>query len=139
MRSGSTLYAYPRVRFSGFSEAMTYIANQAATAMPVIRGDGGPYWEDGIASDALYAALERQNQQRALSAEKMSTIGSYVNPNVGANRETLDSIWKELLLFDEHTWEAGGSVEDPKSQESVQQRAVKQARAGRCAPYFRNS
>ena len=122
-------YAYPRVRFSGFPEAMEYITHQAGDAMPVVRGDGGPYWEDGIGSDAYYVAMGRENQHRALSAEKFSTLSSYVNPHVRSNRETLESIWETLLLFDEHCWEADRSVQDPKSQLSIQQRAVKDARA----------
>jgi len=122
------VYAYPRVRFSGFAEAMEYITGQAGE-MPVIRGDGGPYWEDGIGSDAYYAAMDRQNQHRALSAEKFATISSYVNPKIRPDRETLDSVWENLLLFDEHCWEADRSIQDPESQLSIQQRAVKDSRA----------
>jgi alpha-mannosidase len=121
-------YAYPKVKFSGFAEAMEYITGQAGD-MPVIRGDGGPYWEDGIGSDAYFAAMDRQNQHRALSAEKFATISSYVNPNTRPDRETLNSMWDDLLLFDEHCWEADRSIQDPKSQLSIQQRAVKDSRA----------
>jgi alpha-mannosidase len=121
-------YAYPRVKFSGFAEAMEYITGQAGD-MPVIRGDGGPYWEDGIGSDAYFAAMDRQNQHRVLSAEKFATISSYVNPNTRPDRETLNSMWDDLLLFDEHCWEADRSIQDPKSQLSIQQRAVKDSRA----------
>jgi len=125
----SAVYAYPRVIFAGFAEAMDYITGQAGDAMPVVRGDGGPYWEDGIGSDAYYAAVDRQNQHRAIAAEEFSTIGAYVNPRVRPDRETLNSVWENLLLFDEHTWEADRSIEDPESQLSIQQRAVKEARA----------
>jgi alpha-mannosidase len=121
------VYAYPRVKFAGFAEAMDYITKQ--TDMPVIRGDGGPYWEDGIGSDAYYAALERENQHRALSAEKFATVSAYINPKVQPDRETLNLLWQNLLLFDEHCWEADRSILDPESQLSIQQRAVKDSRA----------
>jgi alpha-mannosidase len=121
------VYAYPRVKFTGFAEAMDYITQQAGN-MPVIRGDGGPYWEDGIASDAYYAGLARQNQHRALSAEKFATISSYINPDIQPDRETLNLLWENLLLFDEHCWEADRSILDPTSELSIQQRAVKEAR-----------
>lgn len=124
----NSVYAYPRIHFSGFAEAMEYITKQTHP-MPVIRGDGGPYWEDGIGSDAYYAAVDRQNQHSALSAEKFSTISSYVNPKIRADRQTLNSIWQNLLFFDEHCWEADRSILDPESQLSIQQRAVKDARA----------
>ncbi len=122
------VYAYPHVRFSGFAEAMDYITGQTVD-MPVIRGDGGPYWEDGIGSDAYYAALARQNQQRAISAEQFATISAYVNSKIRPDRRTLDSMWKDLLLFDEHCWEADRSIQDPESQLSIQQREVKESRA----------
>ena len=119
-------YAYPHVRFSGFAEAMDYITGQTVD-MPVIRGDGGPYWEDGIGSDAYYAAIARENQQRAISAEQFATISAYVNSKIRPDRETLDSMWKDLLLFDEHCWEADRSIQDPESQLSIQQREVKES------------
>ena len=63
------IYAYPRLKYSGFAEAIGYIAGQFGDSIPVVRGDGGPYWEDGIASTARSAALERTTEQRALGAE----------------------------------------------------------------------
>jgi len=55
-------------------------------SIPTVRGDGGPYWEDGIGSDALYAAIEKENEGRAPSAEKLATIGTLVNPLLAVNR-----------------------------------------------------
>ena len=46
------VYAFPKLRFSGFSEAMQYIGGQMGDSIPVIRADGGPYWEDGIITDS---------------------------------------------------------------------------------------
>src|ERR1700758_1548315 len=43
-----------------------------ANNIPTFSGDGGPYWELGTASDAYYAAMERE-KSRGLSAEKLST------------------------------------------------------------------
>jgi hypothetical protein len=106
-----------------------YIVRQFGDAVPVLRGDGGPYWEDGIASNAFYAALGRQNEQRALSAEKLSTLSSLINPSVRPDPDALDRLWKNLLLMDEHTWDADRSVSDPESEESVRQQLTKEARA----------
>ena len=71
------IYAYPHLKYSGFAEAIGYIAGQFGDSLPVVRGDGGPYWEDGIASTARSAALERETEQRALAAEKFSTLSSF--------------------------------------------------------------
>ena len=42
--------------------------------LPTYKGDMGPYWEDGIGSDAYYAAEDSQNQSDALSSEIVSTV-----------------------------------------------------------------
>lgn len=123
------LYAYPRIHISGVGEAMDYIARQMGDSVPVMHGDGGPYWEDGAASDAFYTALARQNEYRALSAEKFSSIGALANARLQPERAALDMLWRNLLLSDEHTWEAGQGITDPLSQESVKQRDVKEGRA----------
>jgi hypothetical protein len=123
------VYAFPKLRFSGFSEAMQYIAGQFGDAIPVIRQDGGPYWEDGLATDARTTALARENEQRALSAEKFSTISSIVNPRIRPDREAMKSLWDNLRMFDEHTWTAARSWTDPEHSEALRQSAVKQSRA----------
>ena len=120
------IYAYPRLRYSGFAEAMGYIAKQFGDAIPVVRGDGGPYWEDGIISTARSAALERATEERALAAEKFSTLSSLVNPRLQPEDEALERLWHNMVLYDEHTWGASVSVSNPKSLETVGQWAVKE-------------
>ncbi len=125
------IYAYPKLEYSGFEKAMAYITNQFGHDIPTISGDGGPYWEDGIASDAYYAAIERENESRALSAEKFSTISSLVNPRIAPDHEKLRRMWRNMVLMDEHTWTSYESVSNPHSEESVEQLKVKDSRATR--------
>jgi hypothetical protein len=121
------IYAYPHLQYSGFAEALGRIARQFGDAIPVVRGDGGPYWEDGIASTARSAAIERETEQRALGAEKFSTLSGLVNPRLRPEAEALKRLWNNMVLYDEHTWGADRSVSDPKSQESVNQLGVKES------------
>jgi hypothetical protein len=122
-------YAFPKLRFSGFSEAMQYISGQLGDSIPVIRADGGPYWEDGLTTDAYTTALARSNEQRALPAEKFSTISSLVNPVIRPDSEALKSLWDNLRMFDEHTWTADRSWQDPEHAETLRQSAIKDSRA----------
>jgi alpha-mannosidase len=123
------LYTYPHIEYSGFHDALANIAEQFGNAIPTVRGDGGPYWEDGIGSDALYAAMERENESRAPSAEKVATVGTLVNSRLAVNREQLQSMWGNMVLFDEHTWTSWNSVSDPDSDEAREQLRVKDSRA----------
>ena len=119
------LYAYPRIQYSGFVDALKYIAAQAGDSIPVVRGDGGPYWEDGIISVTHSATLERETEQRALAAEKFSTISTLVNPRLQPDSTILKQLWNDMVLFDEHTFGADRSISDPKSEEGLGQLATK--------------
>jgi hypothetical protein len=119
------LYAFPHLQYSGVHDALAVIAAQFGDSISVIHGDGGPYWEDGIASDAHYAAIERENESRAPSAEKLSTLASLLDPRLAPNTADLNQMWRNMLLMDEHTWDASDSVVNPESQESREQLAVK--------------
>ena len=118
-------YAYPHIEVSGFHDALEAIAHQFGNEIPTVRGDGGPYWEDGIGSDALYAAIERENESRAPSAEKLATISTLVNPHLAVNHDELSSMWENMVLMDEHTWLSWNSVSDPESDEAQEQLRVK--------------
>jgi len=125
----NALYAYPHLQVSGFHDALAAIARQFGDAIPTVRGDGGPYWEDGIGSDAFYAAIERENESRAPSAEKLATLSALLNPRLAVDRNLLNAMWENMVLMDEHTWLSWNSVSDPESNEAVEQLRVKDSRA----------
>ncbi len=122
------IYAYPKLEYSGFPEAMERIAGQMGDSIPVVRGDGGPYWEDGMVANARLTATARESEHRILSAEKFGTISALVNAVVRPDLAILERAWKNLLLVDEHSWQADRSVTDPESQQSILQGAVKDSR-----------
>lgn len=117
----ATHYAWPRFEFTTFEAAMTSIEKQFDGKLPVYRGDFGPYWEDGVTSDAEYTAIFRRNQQRILTAEKMSVLPELLNPALRPDRALLSAAWRNMLLFDEHTWTAAGATTAPESDSTVEQ------------------
>ena len=121
------LYAYPHLQYSGFADAMRKITADFGDSIPVVRGDGGPYWEYGIVSTARSAAIDRESEQRALAAEEFSTISGLINPGSRPSPEVLKRLWNNMVLYDEHTWGADRSVSDPASQETSNQLAIKEA------------
>ena len=118
-------YAFPKLRFSGFAEAMRHIEAQMGDSIPVLRGDLGPYWEDGLISDAYTTTLARSNEQRVLAAEKFSTIASVVNPRTRPDSDAMNLLWDNLRAFDEHTWTSSRSWKDPEHTETIRQSAFK--------------
>ena len=128
VRQWHELFAYPELKFAGFGEAIGEIARRAKDKLPVVRGDGGPFWEDGIASDAYYAALERENERRAVTAEKLATVASLVDPRFAPPKHVLDRMWDDICLMNEHTWGWGRSVTEPHSEDSTRELAWKRLR-----------
>jgi alpha-mannosidase len=121
----NTKWAYPRIEYSGFYDALESIRQQFGDNIPTYSGDGGPYWELGIGSDAYFAAMERVSESRGPSAEKLLTIASLINPRIAVDKAALDDMWRNMLLMDEHTWGAANSVIDPESSEATSQLEVK--------------
>jgi alpha-mannosidase len=122
-------YAFPHLTYSGFYEALTSVAAEFKGNIPMVRGDGGPYWEDGIASDAYYAAMERETEARAPSAEKLATISSLGNPRIAVDHDSFNALWKNMVLMDEHTWGSSESFSDSQGEEATVQLAFKDAHA----------
>jgi alpha-mannosidase len=118
-------FAYPRLQYATFADFFHYIDKNFGAMLPTYKGDMGPYWEDGIGSDAYYAAEDRQNQSEALASEVVSTVSHLVDPDAHPPKAELDDAWNNILLFAEHTWGAGQSIGQPDSDESVKQLAVK--------------
>lgn len=121
----NALYAFPKISISAFPDYFRYIEQKFGTQLATVSGDGGPYWEDGVGSDAANTARDRNNQSRAVSAEELSTISIFLNPTLAAPRQLIDRMWTNLLLYAEHTWDSWDSVYRPDSQEAVRQLATK--------------
>ena len=128
-REWNARFEYPRLVFSGFGEALEKISKGVENKLPVVRGDGGPYWEDGVASDAAYAAVERENERRAVSAEKLSTVAALVDPRSHPPQHALEAMWDSIFVMNEHTWGWGRSVTEPHSEDSTRELAYKRLRA----------
>lgn len=125
VRRWNSQYAYPRFVITTFPGYFRDIEKRYGPALATVTGDGGPYWEDGIGSDAQFTAIDRRDQQRALSAEKLSTIATFLDPNLAPPRSLIASMWQNLLLYAEHTFDSWDSVYRPDSEESKRQLAVK--------------
>jgi len=118
-------YAYPKMILATFPDYMRYIDKQYGSQLPTVVGDGGPYWEDGYGTDAHYLAIDRSTQQRAPSAEKLSTIATFLHPNVSGPATQVRRMWADLVLYAEHTFTSWGGYSRPDSEETIRQFATK--------------
>jgi len=115
-------YEFPKVILSRNDEFFDYIEQRFADHLPVVRGSGGAYWEDGAGSSARETALCRNAQESLARAETLLALAQPLGPAPAPYPAlALGSAWRNCLLWDEHIWGAYCSVTEPDSELSKQQ------------------
>jgi alpha-mannosidase len=122
-------YAYPKLQYATFVDFFNYIDDHYGKQLPTYKGDAGPYWEDGIGGDASYVAEDRANQNRALSAETLAAVSHTLDPSLHPPTDLVADIWRNIVLFSEHTWASYNSITQPDHVEALKQLEVKDGRA----------
>ncbi|MBS1816099.1 MAG: hypothetical protein JSS87_14605 [Acidobacteria bacterium] len=125
----NSAYAYPKLQYSTFIDFFQYIEHNYGTTLATYKGDMGPYWEDGILSDVANTTQDRLNQNRALSVDILGTAAHLLGQGFHPPKTELDSAWKNIQLYAEHTWTGGMSVTQPHMERVVGELAVKDNRA----------
>lgn len=116
-------YESPKFVIATSQEMFEEFERRYADKIPAVRGDFTPYWEDGAASSAMETALNRASAARLLQAQ---TLWAMLDPEHYPVEEFYEA-WRQILLFDEHTWGAADSVGAPDGQNAKTQWAYKRA------------
>jgi alpha-mannosidase len=117
-------WEYPKLILGRPEDFFRYIEQNFAAKIPVLRGDFGAWWEDGAASSARETAMCRRAEERAVTAEMLHSLTSLLGGEPYPKRN-FDELWRNILLYDEHTWGAAGSVSAPTAEQTVKQWEVK--------------
>ena len=103
--------------------------------IPEVRGDFTPYWEDGAASSARETAMTR-NGRRNDWCKPRRCGPCWLRHKYPADE--FYAAWRDVLLYNEHTWGAHCSISQPDSPFTLSQWKIKQAFAvGRATPIER--
>ncbi|HID24691.1 MAG TPA: glycoside hydrolase, partial [Planctomycetaceae bacterium] len=116
-------YVWPKLRIATTRELMTAFERRYGDRLPERRGDFTPYWEDGAASSARETALARNASERLVQAE---TLWALLNPTRFPDAH-FATAWRDVILYNEHTWGAYCSISKPDSQLTRDQWRIKQA------------
>jgi len=126
-------FTWPRIIPGRAEDFFRDVERRYATKIPVRRGDTGLYWEDGAASTAAALAAFRSAQLAARAAEILALwdarLDSPDDDVVALRRERAETrvtLWRDLLMFGEHTWGAAESIDAPASRQTVAQWEYKQ-------------
>jgi hypothetical protein len=109
VRRWNTTYLSPRLILATHERMFTEFEQRYGKSLPVYSGDFTPYWEDGALSTAYETALNRQAVDRLVAGEAVWSIRA---PNAFP-REEYGKAWRDVVLYDEHTWGASNSVSEP--------------------------
>jgi len=116
-------YEYPKLIIATTSEMFHEFEKCYGDKLPVVRGDFTPYWEDGAGSSAQETAINRAAAERMVQAE---TLWALLNPEPYPQDDFYEA-WRNILLYDEHTWGSWNSISDPDCDFTKGQWATKQA------------
>ncbi|MBF8294651.1 MAG: Glycosyl hydrolase 38 domain protein [Bacteroidetes bacterium] len=115
-------YSTPRLIIATHDQMFKEFERRYGPTLPAYSGDFTPYWEDGAASSAYETALNRQAADRLIQAEavwSMRAMASYPDSQFAA-------AWRNVSLYDEHTWGAHNSISEPDLPFVKDQWAIKQ-------------
>jgi alpha-mannosidase len=122
VRDWNARYAFPKLVIATTREMMQELERRYGDQLPEVSGDFTPYWEDGAASSARETALNRAAAERLVQAE---TLFAMLQP-AQYPEQALREAWRNVVLYDEHTWGAHCSITQPESDFTKAQWAIKQ-------------
>ncbi len=106
----------PRLRLTTVTDAMRRMESVMGSSAPEHTGEWTDWWANGTASAPREVAASRA-AKRFLAAAASPVWG----PMSSAARQTADDLYRDLCLFDEHTWGSSLSVAKPFSLDTLGQ------------------
>ncbi len=123
VRAWNEQYASPKIVIATVSQAFGAFEERYGGTLAQHRGDFTPYWEDGAASSALETVVNRAAAERLVQAQALWPMLDPC-PYPAAD---FQEAWRNIILYDEHTWGAHNSISEPESEFAVSQWRTKQA------------
>lgn len=123
VREWNSRYASPRLLIATHAQMFGALESQGAGRIPVVAGDFTGYWEDGAASTARETALARAASSRLVTAGALWAVRAPGPFPAAADQ----AAWRDVVLWDEHTWGAAASITTPDAPDVVAQWRYKQA------------
>ncbi len=123
VKNWNAKYAYPKMVISTTTEFFREFEKRYGDKLPVVGGDFTPYWEDGAGSSARETAANRTAAERIAQAEALSAM---LGPQEFPAQQSREA-WRNVLLYNEHTWGAWNSISEPDKPFVTQQWKTKRA------------
>ena len=116
IQAWNRLELQPALRFVTASQALLEMEKKIGGSIPTLEGEWTDWWANGDASGPREVAASRF-AKRYLAAAMSPAWG----PMPAEAAPSVESILKDLCLFDEHTWGANSSISAPYSLRTLGQ------------------
>lgn len=115
-------YAWPHLRIATAHEFLDYMKENHSSEMDVYRKAWPDWWTDGFGSAARETG-EARNVHAAMQVNQTllamaSFLGAELRPGV---MDRANHVQEQLLFYDEHTYGAAESIDDPMAENSMVQ------------------
>jgi hypothetical protein len=124
--SWNRLDLQPSLRFTTATGAVFSMEKDVGGRVRTLEGEWTDWWANGDGSGPRELAASRIAKRRLLAA-----VSPVWGPMPESARPDVESILKDLCLFDEHTWGADSSIREPDSIETIGQYSEKSILAHR--------
>lgn len=125
VRRWNEAWEYPRLIPSDVGSFFRYVDERFAQQLPTFQGDSGAYWEDGVLTSINPSIAVRGAQAALPAAERLESLAVLHRPDWAFPTGQFDEAWRQVLLYDEHTWGAFLSATEPDALLAHDQWAVK--------------
>ncbi|MET3608764.1 glycoside hydrolase family 38 C-terminal domain-containing protein [Mucilaginibacter rubeus] len=125
VKSWNEHFASPKLVITSVKQFFHDFEKQYQDKIPSFTGDYTEYWTDGVSSAAKETAISRQTSDKLKQASALWAIRN----KRAYPADDFDDTWKNLLLYNEHTWGAYNSVDDPEDAKVKSEWTIKKGYA----------
>lgn len=105
-------FSWPRIRYSTIDDYFDAVEDSGGE-LPIVKGDGGAFWEDGVGTAPQLHSAHRALQSRLPEIEAVSALVTSQSTVLRADTGGLDSAWRGILVGGEHTFTASYGTDAP--------------------------
>jgi len=116
VRDWNSRFASPKLRLATMREFFEPFEKKYSATIPVHKLGWPDYWTDGVASTAYETGLNRLAHNELLTAEKLAAVAGALDPSFAYPRDEINEAYDNSMLYDEHTWGAYNSIDNPHSE-----------------------
>ena len=105
----------PRIEFTTPAKFGAILRERYGDQLPTWRGDWLDWWSDGVASSAYETGMNRTTHELLDTAEALGSRFAMDGKRLWTVARA-DYVYEQATLYDEHTWGAFASIEQPQDR-----------------------